>query len=241
MAHGHGPETLGEAIWQGSWILFFVLLNAFFVAAEFAIVKVRTSQIVGLVETGSKRAATARAVTEHLDAYLSATQLGITLASLALGWLGEPFVAGLLEPFLTWAVGGTVSGTVLTTVSVAVGFTVITFLHVVLGELMPKSLAIRRSLGTTLWLAGPLKVFYFVFKLPIFLLNGCANWLLKVMFKIAPVSEGEHLHSAEELKLLVEETEKSQEVTDTEREILMAALELNDLHVRDVLTPRNEV
>lgn len=240
-AHGHGPQSLGGVIWKGFWIVFFVLLNAFFVAAEFAIVKVRGSQLAGLAETGSKRAVTAKLVTDHLDAYLSATQLGITLASLALGWLGEPLVAGLVEPALVWAVGGSVSSGVVTTTSVVIGFTVITFLHVVLGELMPKSLAIRRSLGTTLWLSGPLRIFYFAFKLPIFLLNGCANWLLKVLFKIDPVSEGEHLHSAEELKLLVEETEKSQEVTDTEREILMAALELNDLHVRDVLTPRNEV
>jgi CBS domain containing-hemolysin-like protein len=116
-----------------------------------------------------------------------------------------------------------------------------TFLHVVIGELLPKSIAIRKSLATTLVIARPLHLFYAVFRPCIYILNGTANWLLKKVFKIDPVSEGEAVHSSEELALLVEESERQQEVTETEREILINALELNDVTVKDVMTPRSEV
>jgi len=234
-------QTPSEIVWQILLIIFFVLLNGFFVAAEFAIVKVRASQIESLLQEGRKRVATAKNVIEHLDAYLSATQLGITLASLALGWLGEPFIAKMLHPFFFKIWGDDISETFVRTASFIIAFGIITFLHIVLGELMPKSLAIRKSLGTTIIVAKPLKFFYVIFKIPIYFLNGCANKLLKVFFKIDPVGEHELVHSADELLLLVQETEKSEEVTPTEREILIAALSLNDLHVRDVLTPRSEV
>jgi CBS domain containing-hemolysin-like protein len=116
-----------------------------------------------------------------------------------------------------------------------------TFLHVVVGELMPKSIAIRKSVATTLLLTGPLHVFYKTFKWVIVFFNGTANWLLKNLFRIDPISESEHIHSAEELALLVTQSGKSQEVTETEREILINALGLNELWVRDVMTPRNKV
>lgn len=233
-----GDLTVGRIAWQLVVILFFVFLNGFFVAAEFAIVKVRPSQLDALVDEGSVRAVIARHVTQHLDAYLSATQLGITLSSLALGWIGEPYLANMLTPaFDQFGVGEELRNTI----AFVIAFSVITFLHIVLGELMPKSLAIRKSVGTTLFVARPLKWFHFLFRGPIFVLNGCANKLLKVFFKIDPVGEFEMLHSAEELRLLVQQTEHSEEVTPTEREILINALALNDLHVRDVLTPRSEV
>ena len=116
-----------------------------------------------------------------------------------------------------------------------------TFLHVVIGELLPKSIAIRKALATTLVLAGPLHVFYTGFHWAIRVLNGTANWILKRLFGIDPVAEGEHIHSSDELALLVAESERAQEVTETEREILINALELNELWVRDVMTPRQEV
>ena len=139
-------------------ILILVLLNGFFVASEFAIVKIRTSQLDALIEKGNRRAMFARQVVEHLDAYLSATQLGITLASLGLGWLGEPFLASILEPF--FLLFGITSSLVIHTASFAIAFSIITYLHIVLGELAPKSLAIRKALPVTLLVSRPLDLFY---------------------------------------------------------------------------------
>ena len=219
-------------------IAFFLLLNAFFVASEFAIVKVRPSQL----ETHAKEtgADTERAVhvVKNLDGYLSANQLGITFSSLALGFLGEPFVTALIAPLLA-LIGMPENG--IYWVSLVIAYASFTFLHVVIGELLPKSIAIRRALGTTQALVGPLHLFYKTFYWVIRFFQGTANWLLKNIFKIDPISEGEHVHSAEELAILVTHSGKFKEVTDTEREILINALELNELWVRDVMTPRNEV
>ena len=220
-------------------IIFFVLLNGFFVAAEFAIVKVRSSQLDLQIEDGSKRAELAKHVVNHLDGYLSATQLGITIASIALGILAEPSFAAIVGP--TFHSMGVTNETLITIVSYTLAFSAATFLHVVLGELLPKSLAIRKSLPTTLMIVKPLNVFYKFFKPAIWLFNGTANKLLKWVFKTDPVSEGEGGHSAEELRILVQETEKSKEVTEIEREILVKALELNDRLARDVMLPRSDV
>lgn len=219
-------------------IAFFLLLNAFFVASEFAILKVRPSQL----ETHAKDTGvdTSRAihVVKHLDGYLSANQLGITFSSLALGFLGEPFVKALVSPLLAQTGMPEVG---IYWVSLVIAYASFTFLHVVVGELMPKSIAIRRSLGVTMLLVGPLHVFYKSFSLVIRFFQGTANWLLKTLFRIEPISESDHVHSAEELAILVTHSGKFKEVTDTEREILINALELNELWVRDVMTPRNEV
>lgn len=243
----HDFPTLGETILYILGITFFLLLNAFFVASEFAIVKVRPSQIESHgKETGAD---TVRAlyVLNHLDGYLSANQLGITIASLALGFLGEPFVEAMISPLLfmmgmpeSTSVFG-VNFSPVSLISFVLAIASFTFLHVVVGELMPKSIAIRRSLGTTMLLVGPLHLFYKTFYLVIRFFQGTANWLLKTLFRIDPISEGEHVHSAEELAILVTHSGKFKEVTDTEREILINALELNELWVRDVMTPRNEV
>jgi magnesium and cobalt exporter, CNNM family len=141
-------------------VIFLVLLNGFFVASEFAIVKVRASQLDALVAPSNGRARLARHITTHLDAYLSATQLGITLASLGLGWLGEPFLADMIEPF--FALANVTSPVLFETVSFALAFGTITILHIVLGELAPKSLAIRKAVPTTLWISRPLRLFVFV-------------------------------------------------------------------------------
>jgi CBS domain containing-hemolysin-like protein len=246
-APAHDFPTLGETILYLLGITFFLLLNAFFVASEFAIVKVRPSQIESHgKETGAD---TVRAlyVLNHLDGYLSANQLGITIASLALGFLGEPFVEAMISPLLfmmgmpeSTSVFG-VNFSPVSVISFVLAIASFTFLHVVVGELMPKSIAIRRSLGTTMLLVGPLHLFYKTFYLVIRFFQGTANWLLKTLFRIDPISEGEHVHSAEELAILVTHSGKFKEVTDTEREILINALELNELWVRDVMTPRNEV
>lgn len=228
----------GEAILYLLGILFFLLLNAFFVASEFAIVKVRPSQLeTHGKETGADTALAVHVV-KNLDGYLSANQLGITFSSLALGFLGEPFVKGLVSPGLAMT-GMPDKG--IYWVSLIIAYASFTFLHVVVGELLPKSIAIRRSLGTTMMLVAPLHLFYKAFYLFIRFFQGTANWMLKAIFKIDPISEGEHVHSAEELAILVTNSGKFKEVTDTEREILINALELNELWVRDVMTPRNEV
>lgn len=249
-AVGENPPELtgGKVALYLFGIVFFLLLNAFFVASEFAIVKVRPSQLEGVhKETGSRSSKTAIHVVSHLDGYLSANQLGITIASLALGFLGEPFVEALVSPLLAQAGvpnqatiwGRTFNPT--SGISFLIAIVSFTFLHVVIGELLPKSIAIRKSLATTLALAGPLHIFYKSFHWAIRVLNGTANWILKKVLGIDPVSEGEHIHSSDELALLVAESERAQEVTETEREILINALELNELWVRDVMTPRQEV
>lgn len=220
-------------------ILFFVLLNGFFVAAEFAIVKVRDSQLQESIDEGNAHAQFARNVTKHLDAYLSATQLGITLASIALGMLGEPYIARMIQPLLFKL--GIENESYVQGIAFGFSFAVITYLHVVLGELTPKSLAIRKSLTTTLWIARPLHLFYILFKPAIFILNGTANWLLKKLFHIDPVAEGERVHSEEELKHIVAESQRSEEVTETEKKIVLNALALNDRYVRDLMTPRKDV
>lgn len=230
--------SLGKALLYIAGIIFFLLLNAFFVASEFAIVKVRPSQLEAEGKPNSPKIKTALHVVNHLDSYLSANQLGITIASLALGFLGEPFVAALLSPVL---LNTGISVWWVKLISFSLAIVSFTFLHVVIGELMPKSIAIRRSVSTTLLLAGPLHAFYRAAHWAIVVLNGTANKLLKVFFNLDPVSESEHSHSAAELAVLVTQSGASQEVTETEREILINALGLNELWVRDVMTPRNNV
>jgi CBS domain containing-hemolysin-like protein len=230
--------SLGKALLYIAGIIFFLLLNAFFVASEFAIVKVRPSQLEAEGKPNSPKIKTALHVVNHLDSYLSANQLGITIASLALGFLGEPFVAALLSPVL---LNTGISVWWVKLISFSLAIVSFTFLHVVIGELMPKSIAIRRSVSTTLLLAGPLHAFYRAAHWAIVVLNGTANKLLKVFFNLDPVSESEHCHSAAELAVLVTQSGASKEVTDTEREILINALGLNELWVRDVMTPRNNV
>jgi CBS domain containing-hemolysin-like protein len=234
----HDFPTLGETILYLFGITFFLLLNAFFVASEFAIVKVRPSQLESHGKETGADVSRAVHVVKHLDGYLSANQLGITFSSLALGFLGEPFVKALVSPILAQTSMPEVG---IYWVSLIIAYASFTFLHVVVGELMPKSIAIRRALGTTMMLVGPLHLFFKTFYLVIRFFQGTANWLLKTFFRIDPISEGEHVHSAEELAILVTHSGRFQEVTETEREILINALVLNELWVRDVMTPRTEV
>jgi CBS domain containing-hemolysin-like protein len=231
------PSGLKAALYLGG-IVFFLLLNAFFVASEFAIVKVRPSQLEAEGDPSSPRVKTAQRIVSNLDSYLSANQLGITIASLALGFLGEPFVEALVAPLLLMT-GMSVWWVKLISFSLAI--VSFTFLHVVIGELMPKSIAIRYAVPVTLALGKPLHAFYRGMHWAIVVLNGTANKLLKLFFNIDPVSESDHSHTAAELAVLVTRSGESKEVTETEREILINALNLNELWVRDVMTPRNNV
>src|SRR5213596_2717229 len=216
-----------------------VALNGFFVACEFAIVKVRSSQLDALAEEGNVRARFAKYVRGHLDAYLSATQLGITLASLALGWLGEEFLVQIFEPF--FALAQIHSHAFATSVSVALAFIGITFLHIVFGELGPKYTAIANPLSVLLRIVRPLGVFYLLFRPAIWLLHKSSNFLLQGVLRMRPASGAELAHSEEELRLILEQSEKSQEVSALGRDLLINALDLRDRVVRDIMTPRGEV
>jgi len=216
-----------------------VALNGFFVACEFAIVKVRASQLDTLAEEGNMRARFAKYVRGHLDAYLSATQLGITLASLALGWIGEQFLVNILEPF--FALANIHSHAFATSVSVTLAFIGITFLHIVFGELGPKYTAIANPLSVVLRLIRPLGAFYVLFKPAIWLLHKSSNFLLQTVLRRQPVPSTELAHSEEELRLILEQSEKSKEVSALGRSLLMNVLDLRDRVVRDIMTPRGEI
>jgi CBS domain containing-hemolysin-like protein len=220
-------------------IFLLVFLNGFFVAAEFALVKIRGSQLDALVDEGHKPAVLARHVTTNLEAYLSACQLGITLASLGLGWIGEPFLAHMLEP--VFGKVGITSETIIRTVSFTLAFSVITFLHIVLGEQAPKILAIRKPVPSALWVARPLHLFYIIFKPAIWFLNVSSNALLKRVFRIHSVTEHELAHSEEELRLILAESERAEEVSPLGKEILINALDMRNRVVRDITTPRGKV
>ncbi len=219
-------------------ILLLVFLNGFFVAAEFAIVKVRSTQIETLVKKHHHLARVADNVIHHLDAYLSATQLGITLASLGLGWLGEPFVASFIRPLLRGV--GIPSETVITSLALGIAFAFITFLHIVVGELAPKSLAIQKAQATTLWVAIPLTVFYRIFQPAILFLNGTANLILKSI-GIEPVTERELIHSEEELRLLLADSSSASPISELSRSILLNAFTLKNLKARNIMLPRNRI
>jgi len=219
-------------------VLFLVLLNGFFVAAEFAIVKVRSTQIETLVRRHHRRARVADNVIQHLDAYLSATQLGITLASLGLGWLGEPFVAALLAAFLNSL--GVNSPQAVSLVSLGIAFGIITLLHIVLGELAPKSLAILRAQQTALWVAVPLTLFYKLFYPAIWALNQVANWVLRIV-GLEPVSEAELVHSEEELRLLLAESGDANSNGSIGRAISLKAFSLKNLKARNIMLPRTKI
>ncbi|MES2571785.1 MAG: hemolysin family protein [Verrucomicrobiota bacterium] len=235
-AHWEAPGIIGIKILS---ILVLVFLNGFFVAAEFALVKIRSSQLDALVEEGSKAAARAKMITLNLEAYLSACQLGITLASLGLGWVGEPFLAQIIQPAFMQL--GITSETIVRSVSFAFAFSGITFLHIVLGEQAPKIFAIRRPLPATLAVGAPLVFFYTIFKPAIWFLNVSSNALLRKAFRIEPVSEHELAHSEEELRLILAENASAQEVTPLGKEILINALDMRRRVVRDITTPRGEV
>ena len=216
-----------------------VVLNGFFVACEFAIVKVRASQLDTLVEEGNIRAIFAKHVRSHLDAYLSATQLGVTLFSLALGWIGEQFLVGLLQP--AFALVNVHSHALVSAVSIALAFIGITFLHIVFGELAPKYIAISNPLPVSLLLVRPLGAFYVVFKPAIWLLHKSSNLVLQKLLRIKPVAGSELAHSEEELRLILDQSEKSDEVSALGRNLLVNALDLRRRVVRDIMTPRGEV
>lgn len=221
-------------------VVFLVALNAFFVAAEFAIVKVRQSQLTARARGGDARAKRAVDVSKHLDAYLSACQLGITIASLGLGWIGEPAVAQLIEPLFVGA--GITDPVALHTTSFVIAFSFITLLHIVYGELAPKTYAIRRSEDAALALARPLHFFYLLFRPAIAALNGLANRSVKLL-GIAPATGDERITSEAELREILAGagTAPGAGRTATRARQLLNLMDLGGLRVADIMTPVSRV
>ncbi len=216
----------------------FVLMNAFFVAAEFAIVKLRYTKAEELAETAGPRGRILHKVHTHLDEYLSACQLGITLASLGLGWIGEPAFARLIEPVLGWL--GITDPEVVHGIAFVGAFAVISFLHIVMGELAPKSLAIRQPEPVSLWTAVPLFSFYWLMYPFIWLLNRCANLLLRAM-GVSLVQGVEEAHSVAELKKVLRASHRHGELGSESADLLKRAFELDELSAGDVMRPDEEM
>lgn len=219
-------------------LLVFVLLNAFFVAAEFALVKIRKTQIKPSEIKKDNKARIAIKLVTHLDEYLAATQFGITISSLGLGWIGEPVTTRILDPVFSSL--DIENPKTVHTISLTIGFIFITFLHIIIGELAPKSLAIRHPKSTTFFVAIPLNIFFLIFKPAIWALNGTANHILKLV-GIQPVSESERFHSEEEIRTLIAEGTKSGEIDQTEHALIEKIFDFNDKTAREVMVPRNSM
>jgi CBS domain containing-hemolysin-like protein len=220
-------------------VFLLVAANGFFVAAEFSLVAVRRSRVKELAMAGWMNAAVLQRAIQNLDSHLAATQLGITISSLALGWIGEPALARLIEPYLgslpiTLAVAGSHA------LAVAIAFTIITALHIVLGELAPKSLALQRSETTALWVVRPLRVFLFLFRPAIWALNGLGNLVLRGA-GLARGAAAESLHSPEELKLLIQASQEAGILQQAQQEVVVRVLNIGKRPIGDIMTPRPDV
>ncbi len=211
-------------------------MNGFFVAAEFVCVKVRPSRIETLIQDGSRRAKYAKELTDHLDASLSVTQLGITLASLGLGWVGEPAVAELILPMTNAAGLDPVLGH---TIALAIAFTLITSMHIIFGELTPKSMAIQDVEGILLAIAFPMVIFSRIFKPFVWVLNHIANWTARQLGYRSGIEE--EAHTEQEIRLLMEESHRKGLIDDTEAGFVDKVFDFNDLNVREIMTPRTDM
>ncbi|MGE0171277.1 MAG: hemolysin family protein [Oligoflexales bacterium] len=228
-----------DTAWGLASVGLLVAANGFFVAAEFALVTVRRTRIEQLASEGSASAKVVRSALQNLDRYIAGTQVGITLASLALGWIGEPAIAALLTPLLEpWSAA--MSETAAHTISVGVAFTLITFLHVILGELVPKSLALQKPVGTSLSVARLLQVSVAIFQPLIWSLNGLGNLILR-MVGLRAAAGHESVHSARELELLVRESYRAGVLDDLERHMLQRTFRFSETTVAEVMVPRAEM
>jgi len=217
-------------------VVLLVLANGFFVASEFALVGVRKSRIEMLAKAGNRKAKRLLPLINNLNAYISATQLGITLASLALGWIGEPAVAHLLEAPLK----GRVSDTVLHTIAFAIAFSIITFLHIVLGELAPKTIALERAEKTALAIALPMGIFYRIFRWPIQLLDWAGTRTVRLL-GLHPSSSHASIYTEEELRQLIDISRQSGHLEPEEQRLINRVLDFSDAQVREAMIPRTGV
>ena len=220
-------------------VVVLVLCNAFFVAAEFALVGARRTRLEELANTGDGKARLARRAVQSLDRYISATQLGITLASLGLGWIGEPALASLIGKVLGW-LPSTVASIATHGIASVIAFLIITVLHIILGELVPKALALLFPEAISRWVAAPLIGFSWIMAAPIALLNGTANRLLHLM-GVSPPGEHERLHSPEEIRLLVEQSEEGGSLLKQDARLLEGVFEFSEKSAQEVMTPRTSI
>jgi CBS domain containing-hemolysin-like protein len=216
--------------------LFLVALNGLFVAAEFAYVKIRATQVDRLVREGKTSAKLVEEATNKLDAYLSVSQLGITISSLGLGALGEPAIAVLIDPLLA----PLLPESFVHAVAFAIGFGIITFLHVVFGELAPKSIAIVKPEGSAQFVAPFMKFFYYIFLPGTWLFNGTANVFVRA-FGIPPASETEETHSEEELRMIIGQSTRQGVLEEDEESMLKSVIELEETRAREIMVPRPNV
>jgi len=230
------PPAIGPGLLA---VVVLVLANAYFVAAEFALVGARRTRLDEMALAGDRKAALARRAVRTLDRYISATQLGITLASLGLGWIGKPALAGLLDGLFAF-LPPTAALWTTHAVSAATAFAIITALHIVLGELVPKSLALLYPEDVSRWVAGPLIGFGWLMAGPISLLNGAANGLLG-LFKIKPRGDHERLHSTEEIRMLVEQSQVGGSMEDQDARLLEGVFEFSEKSAEEVMTPRTQI
>src|SRR5712671_3420540 len=220
-------------------ILVLVAANGFFVASEFSLVAVRRSRIAQLVAVGRTNAAALQRAVDNLDANLAATQLGITISSLALGWIGEPALAHLIEP-LFGGFTGSIAAVSSHAAAIAISFIIITVLHIVLGELAPKSLALQRSERTALAVVRLLGLFRFLLWPAITTLNGLGNLVLRLC-GLRPGGTEESLHSPEELKLLISESARGGLLQQVQQEFADRVIGIGERPIGDIMTPRPEV
>lgn len=219
-------------------VFFLVFCNAFFVVSEFAIVKIRRTKLEELVHLGDRRAAIALQINEHLNTYLSATQLGVTLASLGLGWLGEPAVSRLLENILSGLFD--MNKVLLHSLGFGIAFTLITLFHVVLGELVPKSMAIQDTERYALRIAVPLYTFNKICTPIIWCFDHVSAWILRLM-KISKADENADAHSEEEIKLIIDASQKGGVIDDTESEIIQNAIDFSEICAHEIMIPRKDI
>lgn len=220
-------------------VLMLVAANGFFVAAEFSLVAVRRSRVTELVAAGRTNAAALQHAVTNLDANLAATQLGITISSLALGWIGEPALAHLIEPMLFY-LPATIATASAHLIAVIIAFVIITALHIVLGELAPKSLALQRSESTALRVVRPLGLFLFVLRPAIVTLNGLGNLILRLA-GLRPGTGEESLHSPEELKLLTAASYEAGLLQEAQQQVVERVFNIGDRRISDIMTPRPEI
>jgi CBS domain containing-hemolysin-like protein len=218
-------------------LVLLIALTAFFVSTEFAIVKVRTSKIDQLITEGKKGAVSAKKVVSHLDEYLSACQLGITVTALGLGWLGEPTIEKLLHPIFEYF---QLSESLTEILSFGIAFSLVTFLHVVIGELAPKTIAIQKAETVTLLFSGPIILFYKVMFPFIWLLNGSARVFVG-LFGVKQASESELAHSEEEIRILLSESYESGEINKSELKYVNNIFEFDERIAREIMVPRTEM
>ena len=214
-----------------------IALTGFFVASEFAIIRIRSSRIDQLIAEGNKKASAVKKLIGNLDEYLSACQLGITITALGLGWLGEPTIEHLLAPLFAQY---DIPTSVATILSFVIAFATITFLHVVVGEMAPKTVAIQKAEQISMWFAGPLMLFYRIMYPFIWILNGSARFITG-LFGLKPVSEHEEAHSEEELRIIVSESYKSGEINQSEFKYVNKIFEFDNRIAKEIMVPRTEI